>query len=313
MDLFHFPQPLTTSQFPPTGPPPPPQHAPTAALEIAHKMHLMLSNPTTLAIPSWQSLLSGQHPSLAHGHYHPLLTSSANLPSAFPSLVGHCDRPSLRDNNDMVASNHDGHLPSLSANNSNDNHHHRLLQHHQRRPSVDSGLEPSNGSVTSSVEQLNTNSNSNATMNALTSSSSSTSISSLHHESIATSSSVPTSSYFSANSTTTNSTFLDVHKGKAIRLRVKVLVPVHDHPNVCILFQPINCVLHPLMMSCPKNFHSRTFQKIFELCVCLLSSFPFPVHLFPLFPALCYLFCPKFHPTHQFYCPLHVSCNVQRQ
>ena len=40
------------------------------------------------------------------------------------------------------------------------------------------------------------------------------------------------------NSTSANfanfnsSTLLDIHKGKPIRLQVKVLVPVHDHPNV---------------------------------------------------------------------------------
>lgn len=27
----------------------------------------------------------------------------------------------------------------------------------------------------------------------------------------------------------------DVNKGKPIRLQVKVMVPVHDHPNVCIV------------------------------------------------------------------------------
>lgn len=36
------------------------------------------------------------------------------------------------------------------------------------------------------------------------------------------------------NSCSSSNNFLEVHKGKAIRLRVKVLVPVQDHPNVCI-------------------------------------------------------------------------------
>lgn len=38
----------------------------------------------------------------------------------------------------------------------------------------------------------------------------------------------------SSSSNCSSNNFLDVHKGKAIRLRVKVLVPVQDHPNVSI-------------------------------------------------------------------------------
>jgi hypothetical protein len=42
-------------------------------------------------------------------------------------------------------------------------------------------------------------------------------------------------SFYDGNGTGMSSTLipiLDVHKGRPVRLQVKVMVPVHDHPNV---------------------------------------------------------------------------------
>lgn len=38
-----------------------------------------------------------------------------------------------------------------------------------------------------------------------------------------------------SNFAITNVPILDVHKGRPLRLQVKVVVPVNDHPNVCII------------------------------------------------------------------------------
>jgi len=56
-----------------------------------------------------------------------------------------------------------------------------------------------------------------------------------HHELINT-------SFYDGNGTGMSSALipiLDVHKGRPVRLQVKVMVPVQDHPNVSLILTPM--------------------------------------------------------------------------